>query len=155
MAEIIDAWWAWTTSRGEDKNKHDYDQPSTPDLTFKEWAQQVESFPVYDDVTDNDSDNTIEGCWGSSFHASGVYKRAKYIACDPWNKINDESFDDSKTVLNSRKEHEGNNDIAKDVHEVYVHKNGRQKSIELFFVRKFNVLVVPTMVDKGLSFDLK
>ena len=108
----------------EHNDEHNDHQGCAPHLTFQNRSQQIESSPVYDHISYDDSDDSIEGSWCSCFHILGLDKHTKNIGNDSWEKIDYDSPNWSESVLNSWQEKKSSDDIAKNMQEVDMQKDG-------------------------------
>ena len=141
--------------RCEDEDKNDNHQTCTPNLALHRRSHQIETIPVDNYVPDDNPDNPVECSRCSCFHWTWIEQHTKDIASNAWNQVDDQSFDYTISILYSGKKHEGSDNIAENVHEMYVHENSWQKSIKLRPVEKLVSLVVSTVVDQSLSLYLQ
>ena len=118
MSHVIDI----VRVRSQHKNEqHDYHRYKHQ-LAFQQPPDNVQALPVQYHVTDDCTNNSVQGCWRACFYNTvrGICQACKNVSPDPWNNKNYQRLPPPKRVLHSAHEYQDCQHVAKKMYEVDV-----------------------------------
>jgi hypothetical protein len=68
--------------RRENENKHDDHESGAKDVAFKHGADNIETLPVDDNITDNEANRAIQSSGSAYFYIFRLDKNRKYISAN-------------------------------------------------------------------------